>query len=194
MAGACVACGRSARDPAWTRPEKVASWGRWATGVAVAIPVGYAITRFAWALGVPLGVSQQLLDELGTAVYFGAGLAGLAVVGALLTPGLVERWGEVFPRWLPGLGGRKVPVGLAVVPATVVSVVLASAGLMYVRLAVTGQIAAMFPGENADVAAWLPEMFWPLWAAALAAATYAYWLRRRGVCRYCHRGNVSATA
>jgi hypothetical protein len=32
----------------------------------------------------------------------------------------------------------------------------------------------------ADVAGWLPEMFWPLWGVALGLSTYAYWLRRRG--------------
>ena len=29
---------------------------------------------------------------------------------------------------------------------------------------------------------------WPLWSAALGAATLAYYLRRRGVCPDCRRG------
>jgi hypothetical protein len=66
-----------------------------------------------------------------------------------------------------------------------VSVVVTSAGAMFVRFGVTGRLGAMFPGGNSDVAAWLPEMFWPLWGAALAAAAYAYWLRRRGECAAC---------
>lgn len=188
IAGACTACGRGSRDPAWTTPEAAARWGRWAAAVAVVVPLGYAVTRYAWALGIPLGVTQQLLDELGKAVYAGAGLATLAVAGAALTLGLVQRWGEVFPRWMLGLRGRSVPVGLAVVPAAIVSAVLASAGLMFVRFGVTGRFADNFPGANDDIAAWLPEMFWPLWAAALVAATYAYWLRRRATCGYCGRG------
>ena len=188
IAGACTACGRGRRDPSWTRPEAAVRWGRWATAVAVVVPLGYAATRYAWALGIPLGVSRQLLDDLGPAVYAGAALATLAVAGAVLTLGLIQRWGEVFPRWIPWLRGRSVPVALAVVPASVVSVVLASAGLMFVRFAITGTLAANFPGENDDIAAWLPELFWPLWAAALAAATYAYWLRRRGRCPRCGRG------
>jgi hypothetical protein len=185
---ACVACGRGDRDPRWMRPDNAARWGRWATVVAVSVPLGYAATRFAWAVGIPLGVSQKLLDDLGNAVYAGAALGGLAVAGGLLTLGLVQRWGEVFPRWMLGLRGRRVPIALAVVPAAVVAVALASAGLMFVRFAVTGQFGDTFPGENGDIAAWLPEMFWPLWAVALAAAAYAYWLRRRGRCRYCGRG------
>lgn len=188
VAAACTGCGRGDREPTWTRLDAAARWGRWAVALAVAVPLGYAVTRYAWALGVPLGVTQQLLDDLGDGVYAGAGLATLAVGGAVLTLGLVQRWGEVFPRWMLGLRGRSVPVGLAVVPAGVVSVVVASAGVMFVRFGVTGAFGDTFPGENDDIAAWLPEMFWPLWAAALAGAAYAYWLRRRGTCRYCSRG------
>ncbi|MGH3488949.1 MAG: NYN domain-containing protein [Actinopolymorphaceae bacterium] len=187
ITGGCATCGRSGtgRDGSWTSSEAAARWGRWAVGVAVAIPVGYAATRYAWALGVPLGVSQQLLDDLGPAVWLGAGLATLGVAGAVLTLGLVQRWGEVFPRWMLGVRGRRVPVMLAVVPAGIVSVVVASAGVMFVRFGVTGRVGAMFPGEDGDIAAWLPEMFWPVWGVALAAASYAYWLRRRRDCQRC---------
>jgi hypothetical protein len=187
VAGGCAACGRSrtGRARAWTAPEAAARWGRWAVAIASAVPVGYAVTRYAWALGIAWGVDQSLLDDLGAVVYLGAGLATLAVGGAVLTLGLVQRWGEVFPRWMVGLRGRRVPVMLAVVPAGIVSVVVTSAGMMFVRFGVTGRFAAMFPGGNSDVAAWLPEMFWPLWGAALAAAAYAYWLRRRGECATC---------
>lgn len=189
---ACPHCGRGEHSVSWTTPAAAARWGRWAVAVAVAVPLGYAATRFAWALGIPLGIDQRLLDELGPAVYAGAGLATLAVGGAVLTLGLVQRWGEVFPRWIPAWRGRMVPVGLAVVPAGIVSVILASAGVMFVRFAVTGGFGANFPGENDDIAAWLPETFWPLWAVALAAATYAYWLRRRGPCPRCERGDDEA--
>ncbi len=185
VVGACTRCGRTQASPKWTTPQAAARWGRWAVGLAVAVPLGYATTRFAWAFGIPLGVSEQLLADLGDVVYAGAALAALGVGGAVLTLGLVQRWGEVFPRWMLGLSGRRVPMGLAVVPAAIVSVTVASAGLMFVRFGLTGELSDTFPGENDDIAAWLPEMFWPLWGAALAAATYAYWLRRRGRCRCC---------
>ncbi len=172
--------GKARRGPGWTTPEATARWGRWATAVAVAVPLGYATTRYAWALGIPLGVDQQLLEDLGNGVYAGAGLATLGVGGAMLTLGLVQRWGESFPRWMLGLRGRRVPIGLAVVPAALVSVAVTSAGLMFIRFGISGKFGDTFPGENGDVAAWLPEMFWPLWGVALAAATFAYWLRRRG--------------
>jgi hypothetical protein len=67
-----------------------------------------------------------------------------------------------------------------VVPAAFVSVAVTSAGLMFVRLTLFSGLGDAFPVGMADVAGWLPEMFWPVWGAALGLSTYAYWLRRRG--------------
>jgi hypothetical protein len=83
--------------------------GRWATYVAVVIPIPYAVTRWAWALGFPLGISEEFLREGQEVGLWWAG-AALAVGGAILTLGLVQRWGEVFPRWIPFLGGKRVPI------------------------------------------------------------------------------------
>lgn len=107
-----------------------ARWGRWATAVAVAVPCLYAATRWAWALGIPLGISEELLREgQAEGIWLaGASLATVAVGGAVLTRGLVQEWGEVFPRWIPFLAGRRVPPALAIVPASVVSVVLIGGG------------------------------------------------------------------
>lgn len=184
----CPRCGRDDVVAAWATPARAARWGRCATAIAVAIPVGYAITRVSWALGIPLGVSAAFLASIRSIVYAGASLGAMAIGGAVLTLGLVQRWGEVFPRWLPWLRGRRVPVALAVVPAYAVSVIVASAGLMFIRLTVRGGFDAIVPDAGSQWAAWLPEMFWPLWSIALAAATTAYWLRRRGDCGSCGRG------
>jgi hypothetical protein len=166
--------GRPATAPATAR------WGHWATAVAIVIPLWYALTRFAWALGIPLGITRHLLNELGALRYAGATLGVLAVAGAALTLGLVQRWGEVFPRWIPGLHGRRVPIGLAVVPGYLVSAVLASAGLMFVRLALTGALSTTFAGlaDEVEVWLWVPEMLWLAWSAALATATRLYQIRR----------------
>ena len=56
-------------------------------------------------------------------------LATFGLVGAVLMLGLVQRWGEVFPRWMIGLAGRRVPIALAVVPASIVSVLLIVGGI-----------------------------------------------------------------
>jgi hypothetical protein len=190
--GVCGNCGRNDAVAGWTTPDSAARWGRWATYIAVIIPVMYAATRWAWALGIPLGISEEFLRE-GQEVglwWAGAALATLAVGGAVLTLGLVQPWGGVFPRWIPFLGGRRVPIPLAVVPASLVAVLVTTAGLMFVRLTLTGRLGAILGGGILGAENWAalaPELLWPLWGAALGAATLAYYYRRRGRCNHCGR-------
>lgn len=161
--------------------------------VAAAIPVGYASTRVAWALGLPFGVSRTFLTEIRPIVYNGLGLALMALVGATLTLGLLQRWGEVFPRWIPGLGGKRVPIGFAVNFALAVSVLVLVAGLFFVRAVITGAgIVGAPTGADQQLGAWLPEMFWPLWALALAGAALAY--RERRMRSECSSGPMTAGA
>lgn len=182
--------GRTGVTAHWTTPAAAARWGTWATAVAVIIPLLYAATRWAWALGIPLGISEEFLRE-GQANgmwWAGAGLATVAVGGAMLTLGLVRRWGEVFPRWLPFLAGKRVPIWLAVIPASLVAVIVTNAGLMFVRLTLLGTLGEVFTFiDEGDWAALAPELLWPLWGVALAAATLAYYYRGRGRCGHCGR-------
>ena len=53
------------------------------------------------------------------------------------------------------------------------------AGLGFWRLVLVGELDET-PGTDADWAAWLPELFWPLWGVALAVAGLAYAARRAG--------------
>ncbi|MGC5168186.1 hypothetical protein [Luteimicrobium sp. DT211] len=182
---ACASCGRHAdgHDPAWTTPAAAARWGRRATFAAAAVPVIYAVTRLAWVLGISLGFDQGDLDALHDSSGWIAalGLGGFAAVGAVLTLGLTQRWGERFPRWTLGLAGRRVPVLLAVVPATVVAVAVLPAGVTLIAGVLDGDLEL----SGGGVAAFGPAFLWPVWSVLLGAATYAYWLRRRGPCRVC---------
>jgi hypothetical protein len=192
--GACPNCGRTDDTGAWTSRARARQWGRWATYIAVGVPVVYALTRWAWALGIPLGITEAFLRE-GQEIglwWAGAALATLAVGGAVLTLGLTQRWGEVFPRWFPVVGGRRVPPLLAIVPAGLVAVIVTSAGLMFWRLSLGGGFESGI-GETLTLedqwAAVLPELLWPVWGLALATATLAYYYRRRGTCPICARGS-----
>jgi hypothetical protein len=189
--GACVACGRTDAASHWTTPARAATWGRHAARVAAILPVCYAITRWAWALGIPLGFSTatlQAMDRENPGIWIGGAILGtLATLGSMLTFGLVRPWGEVFPRWIPLLRSRRVPIRLAVVPATVIAFLVTSAGLMMTRVLLTHP-----DGEN--WAAMGPAMLWPLWGAALATAALAYHYRRRGGCRRCGRPAASTGA
>ena len=81
-------------------------------------------------------------------------LATFGLVGAALMLGLVQRWGEVFPCWMIGLGGRRVPIALAVVPASIVSVLLMVGGITiwsgYAQLA----DAAAASGQDMGIVVW----------------------------------------
>src|SRR5512135_3230458 len=94
-------------------------------------PVFYALSRYAWALGFPFGMSQEYLrrGQVSGTWISGLFLATFGLLGAVLMLGLVQRWGEVFPRWLIGLARRKVPIALAVIPALLVSVLLLVGGI-----------------------------------------------------------------
>jgi hypothetical protein len=205
--GACAWCGRTGGTVGWTAPAAAAEavprvageaggwtavgaaarWGRYAVVAAVAVPVLYALTRWCWALGIPLGVSAaglraEAADSPGIWLV-GAMLATMAAGGGWLTVGLVRPWGEVYPRWIPFLRGRRVRPRTAIVPASLVALLVTSAGMMFVREFAVGRFHL-----TADTwGLFLPEMLWPLWGAALAAATLAYHLRRRGRCARCGR-------
>lgn len=172
----CATCGRIHGAPAditrWTRI------GRWAVTVAVAAPLPYALQRGAWFLGIPLGVDRAYVVDLaadmeakGVHPATGFILVVPELIGALLTLGLIMRWGERFPRWTPFFGGRPVPVLMAVIPASVVAFAVTIAGIAIYRFSIEA-------GHVSSTA--VPGLFWLPWGIALATATVAY-ARRRGL-------------
>jgi ribosomal protein L37E len=180
----CVSCGRGASEPAWQRPAAALRWGKWAVGVAVVANLPYEFSRIAWYFGWPVGITRdfrQMMADTPGMLETGLGLAVMGLAGGVLTHGLVHRWGETYPRWIWFKAGKRVPPLLAIIPASIVAVVLIPAGLMNVKLPLHGDNWAI----NA------PGMLWVVWGAALGAATYAYYLRRRTTCRRCGRGTTS---
>ncbi|MDG4810768.1 hypothetical protein O7634_28770 [Micromonospora sp. WMMD1120] len=174
--GACAACGRDGRDRDPVR------WGTVAVWIAAGVPVLYAASRWAWALGVPFGFSaadlRQMDREMPGIWWVGAAMGSMGLVGSVLTVGLIRPWGEVFPRWVPVLAGRRVPVALVMVPALTVALLVTSAGLMFAR-------ALYLDPSMGNWAAMGPAVLWPVWGAALATAAVAYRLRHRRPCAVC---------
>lgn len=149
------------------RAARLDRWGRVATYVAAAGPLPYAAVRMTWLTPWPLGAPGGAEAISPGMRVFGLLLGFAAAGGAVLTLGLVSRWGEVFPSWLPGLRGRPVPVMAAVLPAGIVSLALVSSSVSLVVL-----------GATAD-APWLVAAIpAPVWGPALGLATYAYHRRR----------------
>jgi hypothetical protein len=109
-------------------------------------------------------------------------------VVAFAAIGLIARWGEVFPRWLPGLRGRRVPPLVATVPAALGAIVLTPMWALAAVLVTRGRdlnggaLPADFPLGVHDwkgllaIAAYAPLL---LWGPLLGALTVAYWRRTR---------------
>ncbi len=193
---ACLYCGRRDGPEGWNSPDNAARWGRIAVYVTMVAPVFYALTRYAWALGFPLGMSEEYLRQGQASGMWISGLflATFGLVGAVLTLGLVQRWGEVFPRWMVGLAGRRVPIALAVVPAALVSVLLIVGGIG-IWFSLPKMVAALEAGGAKDIGLIGgiifqvgPTLLFPVWGVALAVATLGYYYRRRGPCSVCGRG------
>ncbi len=195
-ADACLYCGRRDGPEGWRSPDQAARWGRIAVMVALVAPVFYAFTRYAWALGIPLGMTEEYLrqgQERGTWIS-GLFLATFGLVGAALMLGLVQRWGEVFPRWMIGLAGRRVPIALAVIPAALAAVLLIVGGAgIWSALPRMAATLASSGAKGSEIISGIlfqlgPTLLFPVWGAALAVAALGYYFRRRGVCRVCGRG------
>ncbi|MEH7225962.1 hypothetical protein V7112_19290 [Bacillus sp. JJ1566] len=188
---ACRHCGRKENGP----PFVLIKWASWITVIAALAPLPYAVTRFAWALGIPLGVGDQFLEE-SVKVNPAATLTewvfgGLCIGGGLLTIGLIQKWGEVLPSWVPFIGGKRVPVLMAVIPASIMAIALTSAGFIFTIgfFALTlqfvpaeGIVLSELGGTIGPMLTWIP------WGVALGLATISYYYRRRGQCKYCNIG------
>ena len=124
---------------------------------------------------------------------------GLSIISealAFLSFGLVRRWGEVFPRWIPVLHGQPVPIRAAVIPAAIGSVLLVMlcAWYLYADLVLIG------PGEGPVTHGWQTVAFAvayvPLlaWGPLLGVLTMHYYRRRRsaGVIRTLSHVRISA--
>jgi hypothetical protein len=194
---ACLYCGSRDDQQGWSSPSQAARWGRIAVYIAIVAPVFYAFTRYAWALGFPLGMNEARFlsgQEMRLWIVGALSHGNFMLLGAVLMLGLVQRWGEVFPPWMVGLAGRRVPIALAVIPASLVSVLLVVGGIaIWSGLPV---MLANFTAAGADGSEIIgaivfelgPTLLFPLWGLALVVATLGYYYRRRGPCSICGRG------
>ncbi|KJY41376.1 hypothetical protein VR41_12830 [Streptomyces sp. NRRL B-1568] len=171
--------------------EPVPGVSAWTRRLAYAVPLVVlpsSIWRLPAVFDSGLSVGERLYVPM------------LSVVSELLAftaIGLVARWGEAFPGWLPGLRGRRVPVRLAVVPAALGATVLTMVfSLLTPITTVMGktirgdELPPDAPGQGTGIASvWFYSCYTPLvlWGPLLAVLTVAYWRRRRA-------GGASAAA
>ncbi|WUT01064.1 hypothetical protein OHA46_32130 [Streptomyces sp. NBC_00708] len=157
--------------------------------MAYAVPL-VVLPSGIWRLGVLFAADKRggsIADwAMNGYVVF---LTLISEVLAFTAVGLVARWGEVLPRWMPGLGGRRVPTAAAVVPATIGATILTLVFTVIMVITTVTQskingdpLPADFPSKAGG---WETVYFYAsyaplvLWGPMLGILTYAYWRRRR---------------
>jgi hypothetical protein len=150
------------------------------TVVAALGPVPYGLVRLTWLTPWPLfGPTTAALPP--STRLWGLLLGGAALLGAVLTIGLIRPWGERFPRWLPVVAGRPVPIAVAAVPGGLVAAVVTSAALpMIMLLSVEPTDAG--PGGVSGTERLLALLLFPcwIWGPLLGLAVWGYVGHRRG--------------
>ncbi|MFI9205404.1 hypothetical protein [Streptomyces sp. NPDC053048] len=140
------------------------------------VPSG--LWRLAIAVGIPVGLGPSEYEQLRAPGWGSVYLVGLSLVAeafAVLALGLVQGWGEIWPRWIPYLRGRRVPV----LPVTVVAGFGALAttvfGVMFVHTSLNADIEASAWGMGLLNVVYAPLL---LWGPLLGAVTVHYYRRR----------------
>ncbi|MFI6154473.1 hypothetical protein ACIBCA_17510 [Kitasatospora sp. NPDC051170] len=140
-------------------------------------------------LRVPLmdvGPTDAAPEWFGFEWWYVIGLSVVSESLAFLAIGLVSEWGEVWPRWIPWAGGRRVPVMAAVIPAglgAAMNTLLWSYGMTMISLGYRVDGSAD-PGPAVSPTGWKAVVFfgayWPLaaWGPLLAVLTVHYYRRR----------------
>ena len=156
----------AARATAWVTRHRVAL-----TVLAACGPLPYALIRLTWLTPWPLLGTEQAMD-LSTRLW-GLALSSGSWLAVILTIGLIRPWGEVFPRWMPVVAGRPVPIAAAAVPGGAVAALLSFAAVpLLVGAAAQGQGAGLVLAFAIIFPCWL-------WGPALALAVWGYVGHRR---------------
>lgn len=146
-----------------------------------------ALWRVAMLSGINTGFAETEIfrGSIAAAAYV-IGLEVLQVTGGILCLGLIQRWGEVWPFWVPKFAGRTIT------PELPFCLGLAANIALYVLIF---GVASMFAGQWLGIrAAWVPtvgmsaaQVLWltvcyaPMlaWPPLLSIALLGFWRRRR---------------
>jgi hypothetical protein len=182
---------------AWTAAHTpVAGVPRWARTAALAVPFA-VLPSGLWRIATVAIPSAKgggdtgagsLPSWLPVEVYM-IFLSVFSELVAFTAVGLIAAWGEVFPRWVPVLRGRRVPTLGAVIPAAMGALLLtavwtAAFAADFAGTTLRGDPAPSgYPGEAGGWAAVVYYICYTpllLWGPLLGLVTVAYWRRRRG--------------
>ncbi|MBZ4321325.1 hypothetical protein [Streptomyces huiliensis] len=160
-----------------TLPD-VPRWARRAATGAAWTNVPSGLWRLAIAAGVPVGLARSEYEQLQAPGWGSLYLVILSLISealALLALGLVREWGEVWPRWVPVLRGRPVPVLFATSLAGFGALGTTVFGVLFVATAADADMDASLWGRWLLNAVYAPLL---LWGPLLGAVTVHYYRRR----------------
>ncbi|MFJ9891642.1 hypothetical protein ACIQRW_38155 [Streptomyces sp. NPDC091287] len=180
-------------DPAAARPgrfraawraahEPVAGVSRWTQLLAYAVPL-VVLPSTIWRF------PAAFHDGFSPGDLYVIFLSVVSEAAAFAAVGLIAGWGEVFPRWVPFLHGRRVPTGVAVTLGTIGATILTLLWSVLTLLTelngttISGEaLPDDFPNQVGGwQEVWYHICYTPLilWGPMLAVLTVAYGKRRR---------------
>ncbi|MBO2454514.1 hypothetical protein J4573_46025 [Actinomadura barringtoniae] len=162
----------------------VPRWAVWAAYAATLTTLPSCVWRLA-----AVNINAPMMEHTGNGpAAFSGGwwyVIGLCVVSetlAFLAVGLVAQWGEVWPRWIPGLRGRRVPVLAAVIPAGLGSLALwifpYALTMFAFGMKINGEPGALILHGWQVAAFWVAYLPLAAWGPLLGVLTVHYYRRR----------------
>ncbi|WP_043636400.1 hypothetical protein [Nonomuraea candida] len=156
---------------------------RWALRAAYALPwllLPSCLWRLPFAFHFEMGqLDDAPVSPLWITIPYVFGLSVLSELAALLCIGLVRRWGEVVPGWIPFLGGRRVRPMAAIVPAVAGGVVLSMLPVQTVLQWAGAVDRVAYANVWWEILATACVSPLNLWGPIVLALAYAYHRRRR---------------
>jgi len=176
--GACVVCGHGSLNKGKIRSNV------WIGYTAFMLSFPYPLLKIYWSLGGTLGGGQNFghHSAYGEVLVFGA--------SALLSLALVQRWGRIFPRWVPFFSGKKVPRWILITGGWIATCMTAPMGFLAIFGSVMQGLGladgpVRFDGNGLMVS--IVYGGWMLLGIALGGATWVYQQQTRSSCAQCGR-------
>jgi hypothetical protein len=180
----CVRCGHLHRIMTATAPpappRPASRRVRWIAYAGCLAWLPYAGLHTLSALGIagiePHGDKAPI--DLVPALLIAVGLATFLLLG------LVSPWGQVFPRWVPPLAGRRVPRFLPIVPVWLIAPTFVLYGLgsgVYVLLLLSGVATWHGKGGVDGAIGYAEPISFAGYGVALTVAAISYQLRTQPI-------------
>ncbi|MEW2356102.1 hypothetical protein [Spirillospora sp. NPDC029432] len=162
---------------------------RWVMRLAYAMPLlllPSCLWRLPFAFHFDMGQQHDTgMPSLWVSVPYVFALSVVSELIAFLCIGLVRRWGEVAPAWIPLIGGRRVPPLAAVVPSVLGGLALTA---LFGSVPIGGGQHLTVFGVGEDIA--YDNGWWGalamictapigIWGPVILVLAGAYYLRRR---------------